>query len=178
MEDMKQRFGECLKKARTEKGLTQTQLAEKCDTPQIHLTQSAISSFEKGLQTPNLEDAVKIAEVLGISLNELCGFDNDSITSYQWLVFLDELVNDPPTIQNKSIISLDSDLKKGVALMLVGDEMTEFFQKYKGLQTIRNIDNDIYKVARKKLFEKYGYLFEVGFKKTVTGMPVYHPPVF
>ena len=42
-------------------------------------------------------------------------------------------------------------------VMLVGDEMTEFFQKYKGLQTIRDIDNDIYKVARKKLFEKYGY---------------------
>jgi transcriptional regulator with XRE-family HTH domain len=53
---------------RKERGLTQAELAEK-----VSVTRSAISQFEKGESKASVSTLVKIAEALGVGINELTG---------------------------------------------------------------------------------------------------------
>lgn len=59
-------FGEKLKKAREEKGITQQTLAD-----QLFVTRQAVSRWECGTRFPDLLTAKKIAELLEVSLDEL-----------------------------------------------------------------------------------------------------------
>lgn len=61
-------FGERLTRLRTERGLTQTQLAE-----MIGSTQRAISSYETVLQFAPTAVVIKLAKALGVSSDELLG---------------------------------------------------------------------------------------------------------
>ena len=63
-------FGENMRKAREEKGLTQEQLAEILKTKQ-----NTISRWENGEREPSLEMVVKIARSLDCDPNYLLGFD-------------------------------------------------------------------------------------------------------
>jgi len=65
-------FAENLKKCRTEKGISQSELANKID---IHVTH--LSRYERGLSLPSIEVAQKIADVLEISLDELVNGGED-----------------------------------------------------------------------------------------------------
>lgn len=49
-----------LKEKRTEAGLTQAQLAEKC-----HVVRTTICEIERGVNRPSIETAKRIGEVLG-----------------------------------------------------------------------------------------------------------------
>lgn len=55
-----------LKKARIAKGFTQEQLAKK-----LNYKKSTISNWENGYSTPKIEDAFKVAEILGKSISDL-----------------------------------------------------------------------------------------------------------
>lgn len=57
------RFRGYLKELRTQAGLTQDELSEKCE----FATQSRISNYESGKRRPDLVDAAKLADVLGVS---------------------------------------------------------------------------------------------------------------
>ena len=59
-------FGEQLRKAREEKGMTQQTLAE-----QLFVTRYAVSKWECGERYPDLPTTQKIAEVLDVSLDDL-----------------------------------------------------------------------------------------------------------
>ena len=59
-------FGEILKKLRTDKGLTQDELAEK-----IYVTRTAISKWESGRGFPNIESLKAISKYFSVSLDEL-----------------------------------------------------------------------------------------------------------
>ena len=65
-------FSDKLKKARELNGLTQTELADKAG---VALT--TVESYErkKDKKKPNLETALKIAKVLGVSIDWLCGYE-------------------------------------------------------------------------------------------------------
>jgi transcriptional regulator with XRE-family HTH domain len=63
-------FGERLKKARIEKGLTQEQLANL-----IGVAKSTVTGYEKNNREPNFFIIKKILEVLNISFNDLMGTD-------------------------------------------------------------------------------------------------------
>jgi transcriptional regulator with XRE-family HTH domain len=60
------RFPEVLRKVRTDKGLSQEELA---DLAGLHRTY--ISQIERGLKSPSLRSLEKIANGLGITLSEL-----------------------------------------------------------------------------------------------------------
>ena len=84
-------FSKRLRDTRREKNITQAQLAR-----QSGVTAATISAYEstdskKGCN-PSLENAAKLAEALGVSLDWLCGFatDKKSITT---VGFLKALVN-------------------------------------------------------------------------------------
>ena len=70
---MKNTFGQILKNLRTEKGLSQTALAEKLDN---QVTASAIGLWELGKRTPNLDAAILIAKFFGVSLDYIAGLED------------------------------------------------------------------------------------------------------
>ena len=55
---------------RRQKGVTQKQVAESTG-----VTSAAISAFEKGIKTPQLDTAIKLASYFSVSLDELCGLE-------------------------------------------------------------------------------------------------------
>lgn len=59
-------FGEKLKTARDEKGMTQQTLANS-----LYVTRQAVSRWECGARYPDLLTAKKLSEILGVSLDEL-----------------------------------------------------------------------------------------------------------
>ena len=59
-------FGKKIKKLRTDKGLTQDELAEK-----IYVTRTAISKWESGRGFPNIESLKAISKYFSVSLDEL-----------------------------------------------------------------------------------------------------------
>ena len=61
---------ENIKEFRTEKGLTQAQLAEK-----IGVTQGAIYFWEKGINEPTAGYLMKLAKLFSVSVDDLLSFD-------------------------------------------------------------------------------------------------------
>lgn len=59
-------FGDRLKELREDKNMNQDELASL-----IHLTRSAISSYETNTNVPSLEIAIKLADVFEVSLDYL-----------------------------------------------------------------------------------------------------------
>ncbi|WP_316605998.1 helix-turn-helix transcriptional regulator [Streptococcus pluranimalium] len=59
-------FAEQLKKLRTEKKLSQDALAEK-----LFISRQSVSKWENGDATPDLENLIKLAEILDVSLDQL-----------------------------------------------------------------------------------------------------------
>jgi transcriptional regulator with XRE-family HTH domain len=66
--DYTQIFGKHLRELRTERALTQGQLAERCGT-----SVSAISNFEAGNNSPTLGTLVRLANALECNVAELVG---------------------------------------------------------------------------------------------------------
>lgn len=65
-------FSENLKRIRTEKGITQGQLAKACG-----VTNQAISNYETGIREPSLDIIAKQVSVLEVSADELLGIKPD-----------------------------------------------------------------------------------------------------
>ena len=59
-------FAEEIKRLRTERKLTQAQMAEL-----LHVSRQTISSWENGRNLPDLEMTVQIARIFGLSLDQL-----------------------------------------------------------------------------------------------------------
>lgn len=59
------KFGETLRKIRTEKNMNQEELAVK-----MGMTQAAISQFEKGLRAPTPAKIKQFAEILGVPADD------------------------------------------------------------------------------------------------------------
>ena len=66
--DHKKIFGQNLQQVRTQKGLTQAQLAEK-----VSVTNATISNWESAYRSPDINDLVKLADALRVSLDYLAG---------------------------------------------------------------------------------------------------------
>ena len=63
---MKQTFGEKVASLRKEHGMTQLQLAE-----QMGVTDKAVSKWERNLSLPDVNSIPKLAEILGVSVDDL-----------------------------------------------------------------------------------------------------------
>lgn len=66
-------FADRLKRTRLDLNIKQNELAEKSG-----ISATTISAYENGLKIPSLENAVKLATTLGVSLDWLCGIDNQA----------------------------------------------------------------------------------------------------
>ena len=66
----KNTFANSLKSLLDKRGMTQRALAEKLGTTEV-----TVSRYTSGNRTPNVETTVAIAEVLGVSLDQLVGYE-------------------------------------------------------------------------------------------------------
>lgn len=73
-------FGSAIREARKKKKYTQERLASA-----INVTYAAISKYESNAISPSLEAMCKIADVLGVSMDKLCGFESDGKLSFYGL---------------------------------------------------------------------------------------------
>jgi len=77
--ELKLKFGQILKALRRKLGLTQAQVAEKCD-----LHHSYISLIERGISQPTLETLVSLSEALEMNLVDLVGeFEKKQLVNIQ-----------------------------------------------------------------------------------------------
>lgn len=61
-------YGQCFKELRTERKLSQRDLAKATG-----ISQQAISFWEQDKRTPNMDDCIKLADFYNVSLDELVG---------------------------------------------------------------------------------------------------------
>lgn len=69
MSDIRERFGERLRKLRQNKGYTQEELADRAG---MHFTY--VGQIERGLRNPSLINLHKLAKALGVNAGELLPF--------------------------------------------------------------------------------------------------------
>ena len=92
-------LSENIKKYRKESGLTQRQLAKKCD-----LATGTIQQYELGKRKPKIEQVQKMSAALGVSISELLDPDVLSITNSMIELFANSKIKeletvDPSTVQ-------------------------------------------------------------------------------
>lgn len=66
----KNAFASSLKSLLEKRGMTQRSLAEKLKTTEV-----TVSRYTSGNRTPNVETTVAIAEILGVSIDQLVGYE-------------------------------------------------------------------------------------------------------
>ncbi|MBQ6403796.1 MAG: helix-turn-helix transcriptional regulator [Oscillospiraceae bacterium] len=67
-------FARQLRLLKDQRGLTQKEIADRLET-----TEATISRYVSGDRTPNIETAVELAALLGVSMDTLCGIDPPAV---------------------------------------------------------------------------------------------------
>ena len=70
MKTIEEKIKDSIKEARKNSGLSQVELAKR-----IEVTHTSISFWENGINIPNVRDLWKMADELGMSIDELVGRD-------------------------------------------------------------------------------------------------------
>lgn len=70
-------FGERLKQARENKGLTQAQVSKL-----VHISDKSLSRYETGASSPDPDTILKLATLFNVSTDYLLGNDNNAITHH------------------------------------------------------------------------------------------------
>lgn len=157
-----------LRETRKNKGLNQTELAK-----QAKLNVSTISAYENTKRTPRLtpsiESLVKISEVLGVSIDYLCGLsekevEKDIFKEYlETIIKTDELFKDyfdPYCIQ----IETNERLEEIAVIRFPSDSsIVQFLKEWRTISELEKkgtISEDMYKTILDSLLEKYSRIIE------------------
>lgn len=160
-------FSKRLKEAREKSDLTQIALAK-----MINVTPQTISSYEKGktgekLKLPTLDKAVLIAEKLGVSLDWLCGSqDNmqgydlgDNVDMKQFLTIL---------THSRKLFGETLEIEELSAGFHPETDMYGFIGSWKALLHVHEsgaLNNELYLICLKNLIEKYATEITVNVEK-------------
>ncbi len=98
-EEIMKKFGEKVKLYRKEAGLTQEQLAEKCDC-----SKQTISGTETGYSFPSSKILFNLSNVLNVSLAHLFNFGDDENASNKEIASLVESYMSKLTYEQKSLV--------------------------------------------------------------------------
>ena len=102
--------GELIRKYRKMRGLTQSELAEKCG-----LTDSAIRNYELGNRTPGEDQVKEIASALHVAPESL--FDVPAATAREALELDEEFGLKPKEIDGEVVLAIDPSSKKAPKLV-------------------------------------------------------------
>lgn len=133
-------FSKKLKQCRSDKNLTQRQVAEMSG-----LTPATISAYEKGVKNPSFESAVLLANTLDVSLDWLCGKESVLSEPQTYADVIDSLTVLLKHIKYEIRDNVAGD--KQFCLIINDIELSSFFdglQKMKQLLDDKIIDKDIF----------------------------------
>ena len=91
---------------RKQLGLTQEELAEKCN-----VTSSCVSRWESGRWTPSMQNLLILSKVFNVTLNDLCEVDNPVIDKNYINQFTQEIQTFTEE-ENKFVLKMISELKR------------------------------------------------------------------
>jgi len=80
-------MGETISTLRKEKGMTQLELAEK-----LHITDKAVSKWERNLSCPDTATLPRLAEILGVSLEELMNAKSAPASGHRGAEYLLDII--------------------------------------------------------------------------------------
>lgn len=127
---MKKTMGETIAELRKDRGMTQKDLAE-----QMNVTDKAVSKWERDLSCPDIHSIPKLAEVLGVSVEELMHVTRaEKAPNEELTKALDIALKAIPLAMGIAVVvgSLLGKLEPGQAINLLGIGM--FCLALKGLQ--------------------------------------------
>jgi len=80
-------MGELISALRKEKGMTQKELAD-----QLNITDKAVSKWERNVSSPDISTIPHLAELLGVSTDELLNAKTESIPGHRGAGYLIDLI--------------------------------------------------------------------------------------
>lgn len=158
-------FAKRLKEARQKKKLTQAKLAELTNT-----TATTVSKYEAGSETskPSLELAITFSKALGVSLDWLCGTDQNSVKSTQivnldvksYLYSLVKVVTELSTETEEKLFAG----KNSMHIIITQNCLISFVNKVKDLLKVYrdgSLTKDLYVTCIDKVINDYSdYVFD------------------
>lgn len=117
---MKKSLGAVITELRKEKGMTQAQLAE-----QMGVTDKAVSKWERDLSCPDISSVPKLAEILGITVNQLIQSEkSSSLINKKVQEFTTLILRAVPLAMGIAVIVLmvlnQLDAKSGIIMLGIG----------------------------------------------------------
>lgn len=109
---MKETFGQRLSRLRKEKGMTQEEIASK-----ITISPQAVSKWENDISSPDILVLSSLADILGVSVDELLGRKNEEVSSKAEETPRVEVIDEEPQKKNKEGVHITND-----GVHIVGDE--------------------------------------------------------
>ena len=165
-------FFQRMKEARVSKNISQRKLADL-----VSVAPASISAYEKGSKVPPVEVAYRIANVLGVSLDWLCGRDTSSKMKTlgdvaQALLDACAALSEDPSIDAGFTIQrvedkdfVDGKLVDGYTTRLQFDtsspELTEFFDKLLHFQSILANESNVAELFQAWLASSMKKLYEI-----------------
>ena len=113
-------MGEIISTLRKEKGMTQKELADK-----LNLTDKAVSKWERDLACPDTQTLPKVAELLGVSIEELLRAKSVPLPGHKGAAYLIRLVLKTVPLAMGVAVTVTSllgelDLNSGFTMLGVG----------------------------------------------------------
>ena len=164
-----------LRKARNEE---QRSVAAK-----VGISASALSAYEKGQRSPSIDQAIRLADYYGVSLDDLCGLSSGApampenatkadvarmvtaLCESGMLIELDPIdeigIRNCINLHSKDLVSKlpsNSTSVHGMLLALGGSWLYKFAEKYKGLLKLYydgDIDKEVLQAWKEKKFAEY-----------------------
>ena len=153
------KIGDKIKRMRIEKGLTQEELANRCE-----LSKGFISQLENDLTSPSIATLIDILEILGTNLKEFFSEDEDEQIVFSKDDFFENIQDDYkisyiiPNAQKNEMEPILIELKKGKNSMEIDPhDGEEFGYVIHGKITLMNGDEE-YEVKKGETFYLKGNL--------------------
>lgn len=149
-------FAKRLKEAREKKGFTQRDLASK-----VSVTPASLSSYEKGNSVPSLPVVKELAEVCDVSIDWLCGGNDQSKIpeTFSDVIRLLFLITATPNLESNINVYDNSYGNNYTAeISFTNEELITFFcdwEKMKKLHDDDSIDDEVYDLWIEKTLNKY-----------------------
>ena len=106
------RIGQFIAELRKEKKITQKDLAT-----QLHITDKAVSKWERGLSCPDIVLLTSIADILGVTTSELLNGEKNSSVDAETMV--DNVLNYAEKTVNKKIVTIQNIVAISFSLVLL-----------------------------------------------------------
>lgn len=113
-------MGEIISRRRKEKGMTQKELAD-----QLNVTDKAVSKWERSIACPDTQTIPKLAQVLGLSIEELLSGSPAPISGHKGAAYLIPLILKAVPLAMGIAVSVTAlmgtlDIRSGFSMLGIG----------------------------------------------------------